>query len=320
MTAEVINLRDANTVPKVTEFREIAQKSSHTFRFPFVFDGTEKLGGKMQWTIKNLLIAGGLSVIYGPPKSGKSFLAQDAAYRIAHGMDFFGNKTSQGLVVYICAEGSTGFRQRMTAWREANGMPPSPNFIMLPSAIDLVNDASAIDALIADLKAISKEMGQPIAMIVIDTLARSFGGANENDTTDMNKFVGNTGFIQDCLYKALGFKPHVCVVHHCGKDVKAGMRGSNALLGAADATIEVTVNEADGIRQARVADLKDASKPDPFYYRLRSMRIGTDDDGDGIYSCAVEPTTMVIPDGGDNPFAEKPKGTGKRGRKPAKAA
>ena len=291
MTADVVPFPvPANDVP---DFQAIAQNSSHSFRYPFVFDGTETNGAKIQWTVKNLLISGGLSVVYGPPKSGKSFLAQDIAERVAHGLDFFGRKTRQGLVVYICAEGAIGFRQRMIAWRHVNDTKPTRNFVMLPAAIDIVNGVDAVAALIADLKALSREMGQPIAMVVIDTLARSFGAADENSACDMGKFINGVALLQDALERELGLKPHVLVVHHTGKRVADGMRGSNSLLGAVDCAIEVTV-DPDKIRHVRVPDIKDAAAPDPFYYRLRSVQVGEDEDGEPEYSCAVEKATVAI--------------------------
>lgn len=285
-------------------------KSTHSFRFPFVFDGTESALGKVEWTVKGLMISGGLSVIYGPPKSGKSFCAQHAAECVAHGIEFFGKSTKEGLVVYLCGEGAVGFRQRMVAWRKINGLSPTRNFVMMPSALDISTDSDAVNALIADLKALSEMMGQPIVMIVIDTLARYFGPNDENGALEMGRFVNSISRIQEALVSDLGTNPHVCVVHHTGKNIGAGMRGCNALLAAADCAIEVTVKD-DGVRQARVADTKDSAVPDPFYYVLRSTSVGVDCDGDLTYSCAVEPTTIIIPDADEEEAAAPRRGRGR---------
>jgi len=314
-----------NNVVPLRENSDAAQPvvtSNHTFRFPFVFDGTETQGSGVEWTIKNLLISGGLGVVYGPPKSAKSFFAADAAYHVAHGLDFFGYKTKAGLVVYLCGEGATGFKRRMHAWKLANGLPATRNFCMLPQAIDLNADNESIASLIADLKSLCAALGQPIVMIVIDTLARYFGQGDENSAPDMSRFIASIDRIQMALEQATGHRPTALIVHHTGKNLSAGMRGSNALLGAADVTIEVTSND-DGIRQARIADIKDADKADPMFFRLASQRLGIDEDGEPYYSCAVEPTTMAegitIEETVDLPFGPNAPAS-KRGRGRAKKA
>jgi len=70
-------------------------------------------------------------------------------------------------------------------------------------------------------------------LIIIDTLARSFGPGDENSTTDMGAFVKAC----DRLRAETG--ACVLVVHHTGKDVEKGARGSTALTGAADCIIAV---------------------------------------------------------------------------------
>lgn len=284
----VVPLRDVSFNPE--DFK--AKTSS--FRYPFVLDGTEQSTGSVRWLVKNLLISGGMSVVYGPPKSGKSFVSQDIAYRTAHGLDFFGRKTSQGLVVYLCGEGAAGFRQRMTAWRKINDMAPSRNFVMMPAALDIVSDDDAIAALISDLKTLSAALATPICMIVVDTLARYFGPHDEDRAADMSKFVTSLSRIQDALERQFNVRPHMMLVHHTGKDVAKGMRGSNALLGAADCTIEVTTKGTDGVRQARVVDIKDAAPADPMFFKLKSTAVGVDEDGETEFSCAVEATTIEI--------------------------
>ncbi len=52
--------------------------------------------------------------------------------------------------------------------------------------------------------------GKP-ALIVIDTLARNFGGGDENKTQDMNKFI----FSID-MYIRLPFSCCVLIVYHTG--------------------------------------------------------------------------------------------------------
>jgi hypothetical protein len=82
------------------------------------------------------------------------------------------------------------------------------------------------------LAEIALEVGAKL--VVIDTLARSTLGARENDTQDMGAVVANL----DRIRLATG----ACVlnVHHSGKDLTAGARGSTALKAAMDTELELT--------------------------------------------------------------------------------
>lgn len=78
------------------------------------------------------------------------------------------------------------------------------------------------------------------------------------------------------------------IVHHSGKDRDRGMRGSNALLGAVDAAIEVTKAE-DGGCEAKVPAIKDGGEIGPFRYTLRKSTVGEDADGEPVVTCVLDP-------------------------------
>jgi hypothetical protein len=81
--------------------------------------------------------------------------------------------------------------------------------------------------------------------VQIDTLARAFGGGNENDSQDMGAFIHNAGRLQRKLNCAL------MVLHHIGKDATKGLRGHSSLLGAVDTQLElqklVTDDHKEGV-------------------------------------------------------------------------
>jgi hypothetical protein len=85
-------------------------------------------------------------------------------------------------------------------------------------------------AAIDDLKAIHEIEFQ---LIIIDTLARSFGGGNENASEDMGAFITAAGAIQG------RYECGLLVVHHAGKDATKGLRGHSSLLGAVDTELEI---------------------------------------------------------------------------------
>ena len=84
---------------------------------------------------------------------------------------------------------------------------------------------------------ISKKSQVTPRLIVLDTLARNFGGGNENDTKDMNQFVTNV----DAVRQAWGCT--VLVVHHTGHNSTDRGRGSSALKAALDSEYQLTRQE-----------------------------------------------------------------------------
>ncbi len=83
--------------------------------------------------IKGLVPKNALTVIWGPPSCGKSFLTLDAAIHIAINRDYQGRRTVQGPVVYLSGEGGKQINNRVEAWRRHAStrllicFPPSPD-------------------------------------------------------------------------------------------------------------------------------------------------------------------------------------------------
>ncbi len=252
-------------------------------RFPLVWFGREDELQPLRWLIKGLLVESGLSVCYGAPKSTKTFLALDLALHLAHGRDWFGRRARQCGVVYICGEGAAGARQRMKAWRQERDGEAGAPFALLPQSINLFDDPDEVERLIADVAALADPMGAPVGLIVLDTLSRMIGSGDEDKARDVNVVVRTAERIQ----RLTG--AHVMIVHHSGKDRDRGMRGSNALLGAVDAAIEVTRDADSGLCEAKVTALKDGGEIGPFAYELRQTAVGEDDEGEEIFSCVLDP-------------------------------
>lgn len=177
------------------------------------------------------------AVLFGAPASFKSFLALDWALSIAHGSDWNGRPVEQGTVVYLALEGQTGLATRSEAWhRDMQLNDADVPFYAITSPISMVDEQNGDIELLVD--AISDGLGgiSP-KLIVVDTLARSFVGKDENSATDMGIFVRNVDLLRE------HFDCTVLVVHHSGKSTEKGMRGSSALRGAVDSEFEL-VREA----------------------------------------------------------------------------
>lgn len=222
------------------------------------------------WRVKNLLPAQGVAAIYGPPASGKSFLALDMAAAIASGRDWFGHKTAAAPVFYVYLEGSGALKNRIAAWEHERerAFPDGVTFYL--GAFNLFEN---MDSLVAAIP--------HGAVVVVDTLAASAPGFDENSGADMSRAI-------EALSRVEREKNGLAlVVHHSGKDASRGLRGHSNLLGALSASICVERSGLSTTRQWTAAKVKDAEDGIGAAFSLHRVELGTDADGDMVSSCIV---------------------------------
>ena len=65
-----------------------------------------------EFLVGDLIPQGGLSVLYGPPGEGKTFLALDMAMCASTGRPWHGKAVASAPIVYISAEGGAGMAKR----------------------------------------------------------------------------------------------------------------------------------------------------------------------------------------------------------------
>jgi len=252
-------------------------------RLPVIWYGDEDAAPPLSWLVKGLLVDGGFSAVYGGPGASKSFIVLDLALHIAHGREWFGRRVRRGGVLYVSGEGASGMLSRMKAWRQEKGDGTRAPFCLVPSSVNLF-DGDGAEALIDDVKTHATALGEPVRLVILDTLSRMIGSGDEDRAHDINMVVRSAEKIQ----RETG--AHVLIVHHSGKDRDRGMRGSNALLGAADAVIEVSRHEESGICEGKIVKVKDGAADTPFKYTLRQSVLGVDEEGEDITSAVVVPT------------------------------
>lgn len=254
-------------------------KTSGPLPFEWLADIKPQLEG--MWLIKRLLPANGLALIYGHPGSGKSFLALDMAMHVSLGWDWAGRKTARGLVVYVGAEGATGLRNRIAAFRSHHDLNEAPPFALIPTPIDLQDPSADTRHLIEQVRRLAEMSNAMPALIIIDTLSKTFGGGKEN-TDDMAVYIAN------CQRVASEFDCLVMPVHHRPKDAESTEpRGHGSLKGGVDAIILV---EAGKTKSAEVTKQKDGEIGERFLFNLRVVELGEDEDGEPVTSCVVELT------------------------------
>ena len=136
--------------------------------------------------LEGVLIRAAMSVFYGPSNCGKTFFACDLALHVAYGKPWNGREVTQGGVIYCAMEGAHGIRNRVTAWARHYGLEGAPiPFAIIPVALNLQDPEADTSRLIEAIQTAAAKMGQPVALVVMDTLSRAMAGGNENSPEDM---------------------------------------------------------------------------------------------------------------------------------------
>jgi RecA-family ATPase len=222
-----------------------------------------------RWLVDRLIPENGLAVVYGQPKSCKTFWAIDLSLSVATGTLFHGVKLLKGRATYVAAEGGTArIRDRARAWLHSHGFDDRANLDwgLLGRKLDLTNGSELTEFL--------RALDGHRDLIVIDTLARCMSG-DENTQKDMGAFIAGCDRIREASGAA------VLVVHHEGKDGSKGARGSNALRGAVDAGINVK-RDNDGTVTVKIEDLRDDEPAPPMCFRLENVVLSGIEDASAV--------------------------------------
>jgi hypothetical protein len=238
-----------------------------------------------EFLVEGLLETSCLALMFGDPGCGKSFGAIDVACCISTGRNFHGRTVLQGPVVFLAGEGHNGLKRRTLAWERHTGQSLDQAPLYFSRTTARLLDAAHVAEVSAAVDAIAARYGVP-RLIVIDTLARSFAGGDENSTQDMSAFVAA---VDDMRARFPGCT--VLIVHHSGHGDKQRARGAMALKGALDAEYRVERNgEALTVTCTK---MKDAPEPAPLGFNLTSVEIGTNRHGEAVTSAVLVETAAV---------------------------
>jgi hypothetical protein len=266
-------------------------------RFKFTQFRDIKLDTAPAYIVDQMLPRVGVVVVWGKPKSGKTFWTFDLEMHIALGWDYRDRRVEQGTVLHIACEGVSGLGARREAWRlhhthnkepnEIEYIDAAPFYLCKNTALDLIKEA---DKVIADIDA---QFGdQPIRVITVDTLNRSLKGSESKDE-DM------AAYLSAAILIAEKFQCLVIIIHHCGHG-EDRPRGHSSLLGNTDALIEIKKDGA-GIVCSKVEEMRDGPLGAVTRSLLQVIEVTRDDNGNPITSCVI-----VEADPG-NPTARKTK-------------
>jgi hypothetical protein len=254
-------------------------------RFNLVAFDNITVGSTAVYLVKGIIPRTGLTVVWGPPKCGKSFWTFDLSMHVALGWEYRGRRVHGGPVVYLALEGGEGFKARIEAFRQRHlteqaGEVP---FYLLSASINLVKDQAAL------IQSIQQQVDAAPVLVVIDTLNRSLAGS-ESDDKDMGAYIRAA----DAIRGTFGCTD--IIVHHCGVD-GTRPRGHTSLTGAADAQLAVKRDSGDNI-VVTIEWMKDGPEGEQLVSQLEPVTVGHDEDGDAITSCVVVPVeSAAVPTG-----------------------
>jgi len=186
-----------------------------------------------RWLLRGRLVKRGLAALYSPAGVGKSFVAVEAALCAALGEQFWGEYFPQDCrVLYFASERVSDVGDRIKASCKRRGVEIPENLLIVGrrKPLQVEGEGEIIKAICADYKP---------QFIIFDTFAKMTLGANENDSAEVGWIAEH--FAE--FVEIAGTHSGGLIIHHAGKEVGKGMRGSTALIGALDAVWKLEKKE-----------------------------------------------------------------------------
>jgi hypothetical protein len=235
------------------------------------------------YLIRKVLPLAELGMVFGPSGSGKTFMVLDMAFALSRGLACWRESqyriTRAVPVVYVCAEGSGGFKRRIDAYGVHTGVDVQD---MNDLPFWVIADRPDLHRSDADVVGLVRSVGDRArgGLIILDTLAQIAAGADEN-SSEMGTIVARC----QMLAKATGAM--VLLVHHSGKDIEKGSRGWSGLKGPLDVEFGVTGDRGSPAKCMEITKSKDDEDGVKFDFHLEIVTLGVDEHLDSITSCVV---------------------------------
>lgn len=232
--------------------------------------------------------------LIGPAGAAKSLIALELSLAIATGKRFFGHKTQQGPVLYLCGEGAGGIRRRFQALALDRGIEPRGiPFAVLPKAFDM--EGPDIEDALDEFEA--RYAAPPVA-VVIDTYSRYVGRENdENASGDLYTFFAAVAEVFGGIARI--------IVHHTGHGDAKRSRGTSAWNQAVDTEFVISVDSDpptfDSIRTMENTKQKDGELAEPKYFKLKKVQTRTRREGKTLWSVVLEETEAPTDESGEKP-------------------
>ena len=239
----------------------------------------------VEWLIDGVIPERSFIALYGPPGSFKSFHALHIAHCVATKKDWMGRRVKKsGAVLYLAGEGFGGIGARIKACKIHHQIEDGAPIYIVRHQLNLRSSAEDFNALMMAIVQLVEQTGMEFCLAIVDTLARAFGGGNENSSEDMGAFITAMGKIQEFLNCAL------MVLHHSGKDAAKGLRGHSSLLGAVDTELELLRFDEQMKGVLTISKQKDGADNERFGFEMVEVEIRSAglDLSDPVISLAVQ--------------------------------
>lgn len=232
-----------------------------------------------EWLIDGIVPQGSVGYITGRDGTFKTFLALDFALSIVTVRpDWLGRHiewNGYGRALYLAGEGVRSFKHRIAAWQANRGVTVDPHMkaglIVRNGTVDLYSGREEFQALLAVIA------DQQPDLIVVDTLARSVGGADQNSAGDMGVVRQRI----EQMKRAGSPDATIIVIAHTDKGDNDA-RGSSTIEDDADFVLHCKrTADADELRVV-IHKMKDG----PDHWDL-DLAVNTVDLGDGVSSLAL---------------------------------
>ncbi|OED66713.1 Cro/Cl family transcriptional regulator [Vibrio tasmaniensis ZS-17] len=231
------------------------------------------------WLLTDFIPKESVGVMYGKSGSRKSFIAIDISCAIATGSSWHNHRTLKSAVVYVAAEGQIGISKRIKAWEIATGQQVEQLYTLGQAVV--MSDTTAQSNLIQAIHELEKHNDIKVGLIVLDTLARNFGG-DENSGDAMGKFIRGCDLVKTSTGAS------VVAIHHSGKDVSKGGRGHSSLNAAIDCEFQVSHDSKTGLTTLSNTKMKDAEEAPDLVFDFKPIDLGiTCEEGEPITSLAL---------------------------------
>jgi hypothetical protein len=200
------------------------------------------------WLIEEIMPEGGVGLLAGQSRIGKSFIALELARCVMTGEPFFGHEVCQrGGVLIAAAEAPETLSGRIKALcNEAHPNGPL-NPARLPLVVVPLTGREQLPRLVARTATAMRSKGVRLRLVIVDTIAAGYRVADENDAGQA------TEAMQHLADGARAFGGFMLGVHHFGKNGASGARGSSAWTASADIILAATgvVDDETGIARDR---------------------------------------------------------------------
>jgi hypothetical protein len=255
--------KDINTISSAFQADADHDKRGavQVFNFQRVGD-LKEVNEEIDWTVDKLLSSGGISIIAGPPKSGKSTLIRQLSKSIAQGGDFLGRKCKSGSVLYLALEEQ---RSMLGDQLRRLGVTNEDPFHIHVGPVMSPDKSVALKELV---------ISQRPALVVIDTLLLFMDGRDVNNYNEMYSAISYFREI------ARDSGCHIVLVHHTNKGDRGGpnsIMGSNAIHGSVDCALifSTTASPARYITSSQRGGIPFENQPLEFNKETQTYELGT---------------------------------------------